>query len=148
METLRSAAFLLFFGGLFTFLFAGPMTLLLTVLLRQVPREHRQMSVIRLWLMAVPMVHVVWIFFAITSVSTSFQKTFAALGRQGQGDCGYKLGVALVLAIWAMAAVPMVAYLINFEQITPAIVVCGGVVFALFGAYVVRMLSAARSLRP
>lgn len=146
MATFQSAAMLLLFGGLHTFLFAAPLTLLLAILLARVPEKHRQMRLSRLWFLAVPIVHIVWIYVAVTRVSRSFQQHFAARGRRGQGDCGYRMGVALVGAVWLMAAVPMLAYLLRWHNVEAAIVASGLTVFACFGAYVVRMVSTARAM--
>jgi len=147
MESIKPAIMLLFTGGLYTFLFVGPLSVLLMVFLTRVPKKHRQISVSRLWILAVPLVHIVWLYVAVTRVSKSFQKYFASGGRQEQGDCGYGLGLAMVVAVWAMAAAPTVAYLLHWEeQVDVAIVACGLTVFALFASYVVRMLTMARTV--
>jgi len=52
----------------------------------------------------------------------------------------------LVAAVWIMAVLPMVAYLLAWSNVNAAIVASGLFVFATFGAYVVRMTSAARAL--
>jgi hypothetical protein len=147
MENLKLAVTLLLFGGLYTFLFVGPLTVLLMIFLTRIPKQHRQISVYRLCMLAVPLVHIVWLYFAVTRVSTSFQQHLAAGGKQGQGDCGYALGLAMVIAVWAMAAAPMITYLLRWEDhIDVAVVACGLTVFALFGSYVLRLLNAARAL--
>ena len=147
MEHLQSAAMLLLVGGLCTFLFVAPLAGLLMLFLRRVPREHRQISVFRLWILAVPMVHIVWLYFAVTRVSRSFQECSVAGGNRGQGDCGYGWGLAMVIAVWAMAAAPMLMFLLQWdEQLDIAVVACGLTVFVLFAAYVMRLLSAARAL--
>ena len=148
MENVTTAVTLLLIGGLHTFLFVGPLTLLLMIFLVRVPKQHRLISVKRLWILAVPFVHIVWLYFAVTRVSKSFQRHFAADGEQKQGDCGYALGLAMVIAVWTMAAAPMVTYLMQWEeQVDVAVVGCGLTVFALFAAYVTRMVSTARALR-
>ena len=97
--------------------------------------------------MAVPFVHIVWVYVAVTRVSKSFQRHFAAGGKHSQGDCGYALGLAMVVAVWVMATTPMFAFLFNFQdQVDIAVVGCGLTVFALFGAYVMRMFTAARAI--
>jgi hypothetical protein len=146
MSTFQAAALLLLTGGLYTFLFAAPLAGLLWSFLMRVPEQHRQMRPSRLWILAVPLVHMVWLYVAITRVSQSFQKHFAARGRRGQGDCGLGLGLLLVAAVWIMAVLPMVAYLLSWSNVNAAIVASGLFVFATFGAYVVRMTSAARAL--
>ena len=147
MDHIQPAAVLLLTGGLYTFLFVAPLAVLLMIFLRRVPKEHRQISVVRLWFLAVPVVHIVWLYVAVTGVSRSFQESTAAGGNRGQGDCGYGLGLAMVIAVWAMAAAPMFTYLLHWEeQIDIAVVACGLTVFALFAAYVLRLLNAARSL--
>ena len=147
MEHLQPAAMLLLTGGLCTFLFVAPLAVLLMVFLRRVPKEHQQISVIRLWILAVPLVHIVWLYFAVTRVSRSFQEYSAAGGNRGQGDCGYGLGLAMVIAVWAMAAAPMLTYLFQWQdQIDIAVVACGLTVFVLFASYVMRLLNAARAL--
>lgn len=146
MATLKSAAMLLLMGGLHTFLFAAPLTVLLIFFLARVPEKHRRMRLGRMWFLAVPLVHMVWIYFAVTRVSQSFQQTFAARGRSGQGDCGYKLGLAMVVAFWVMSAAPMLVFLSGSEQVDVAIVGSGALLFAFFGAYVVRMTSAAKAM--
>ena len=152
MEHLQPAAYLLLTGGLYTFLFVAPLAMLLMLFLTRVPKQHRQISVGRLWMLAVPMVHIVWLYVAVTRVSRSFQQYFAAdehqgQGNHGQGDCGYSLGLAMVIAVWTMAATPMLVYLLGWEkQVDIAVVGCALTVFALFGAYVLRLLNAARAL--
>lgn len=146
MSNLQVVGLLLLTGGLYTFLFAAPLAGLLWSLLARVPEQHRQMRLSRLWMLAVPLVHMVWLYVAVTSVSQSFQRHFAALGRRGQGDCGYGLGLLLVLAVWIMAILPAVAFLLEWTNVNAAIVASGLFVFASFGAYVVRMTSAARAM--
>jgi len=146
MSTLQSAALLLLTGGLYTFLFAAPLAGLLWSLLARVPEQHRQMRLSRLWFLAVPLVHIVWIYVAVTRVSQSFQKHFAARGRKGQGDCGLSIGLLLVVAVWIMAVLPAVAYLLQWSNVNAAIVASGLFVFAAFGAYVVRMTSATQAM--
>jgi hypothetical protein len=146
MPTVQAAALLLLTGGLYTFLFAAPLSGLLWSFLARVPEQHRQMRLSRVWYLAVPLVHIVWLYVAVTRVSTSFQRHFAALGRRGQGDCGYSVGLVLVAAVWIMALLPAVAYLLAWNNVNAAIVASGLFVFASFAAYVVRMTSAARAM--
>ena len=147
MEQLQSAAMLLLTGGLFTFLFVAPLAVLLMVFLRRIPMQHRQISVSRLWYLAVPVVHIVWLYFAVTRVSRSFQECSAAEGDHGQGDCGYGLGLAMVIAVWTMACSPSLMFLLRWdEHLDIAVVACGLTVFVLFAAYVMRLLNAARAL--
>lgn len=146
MERLTSAVWLLLFGGLCTFLFVGPLTVLLVVFLVRVPRQHRQISLPRLWLLAVPLWHIVWIYVAVTSVSKSFQRYFAAQGRRERDDCGYRIGLALVFSVWGMASAPLLAHVFRWRRFDIVFVAAGLLVFALFGAYVVRMLGAARAM--
>jgi hypothetical protein len=146
MTTFQSAALLLLLGGLYTFLFAAPFGWLLWSFLARVPEQHRQMRLSRLWMLAVPLLHIVWLYFAVTRVSRSFQNHFAARGRRGQGDCGYGLGLLLVAAVWVMALVPTAAYLLSWNNVNAVIVASGLFVFATFASYVVRMTSAARAL--
>lgn len=146
MSTVQAAALLLLTGGLYTFLFAAPLSGLLWSFLARVPEQHRQMRLSRVWYLAVPLVHIVWLYVAVTRVSTSFQHHFAALGRRGQGDCGYSVGLVLVAAVWIMALLPAVAYLLAWNNVNAAIVASGLFVFASFAAYVVRMTSATRAM--
>jgi hypothetical protein len=146
MTTLQSAALLLLTGGLYTFLFAAPLAGLLWSLLVRVPEQHRQMRLSRVWILAVPLVHMIWLYIAITRVSTSFQRHFAALGRRGQGDCGYSVGLVLVAAVWIMALLPAVAYLLEWGNVNAGIIASGLFVFASFAAYVIRMTSATRAM--
>ncbi|MCA9269229.1 MAG: hypothetical protein KDA41_12195, partial [Planctomycetales bacterium] len=80
-------------------------------------------------------------------VSQSFQNCLAARGARPQGDCGYQLGQALVLAVWGMAAAPTIAFLLELGEANVAIVGAGLTVFAMFSAYAVRIFGAARALR-
>ena len=146
MSTFQVAALLLLTGGLYTFLFAAPLAGLLWSLLARVPEQHRQMRLSRVWYLAVPLWHMVWLYIAVTRVSRSFQHHFAARGRRGQGDCGYGLGLLLVAAVWIMALLPAVAYLLEWSNVNAAIVASGLFVFASFGAYVVRMTNATRAI--
>jgi hypothetical protein len=146
METLHSALTLLLFGGLTTFMFVGPLTVLLIIFLARVPKQHRQMPLGRLWLLTVPLLHMVWMYFALTRVSRSFQRHFAAQGKTGQGDCGHRLAVALVAAVWVLAVAPTLWCVLGWNGGETAIVLTGLTVFGLFAAYVVRMLDAARAM--
>ena len=147
MDQLQSAAMLLLTGGLCTFLFVAPLAVLLMLFLQRIPMQYRQISVFRLWYLAVPILHIVWLYVAVTRVSRSFQMCTAAEGENSQGDCGYGLGLAMVIAVWAMAAAPMLMYLLSWgDQLDIAVVACGLTVFVLFAAYVMRLLNAARAL--
>ena len=67
---------------------------------RKLPEAYREISPGLIFLLLVPLLNMVWIFFVVIKVSQSFQKFFAAQQRTDVGDCGYGIGLG-----WAITAV-------------------------------------------
>lgn len=67
---------------------------------RKLPEPYREIAPPLIFLLVVPILNLVWLFFVVIKVSQSFQKYFAAQQRTDVGDCGFNLGLA-----WAVTAV-------------------------------------------
>ena len=68
--------------------------LLLSGALKRIPQQHRRMEPAMVWLLLIPLVNIVWMFFVVLKVSKSFQSHFEAEGRTEVGDCGQAIGLA------------------------------------------------------
>lgn len=68
---------------------------------QRIPPEHRLMSPGLVWLLLIPFFSLIWIFFVYIRLAKSFQRAYAALGRN-EGDCGEKL--ALIFCISCVAS--------------------------------------------
>lgn len=62
--------------------------------LRRIPREYRTQDPIQCWLLAIPLLNLVWNFFVFPKISESYQKYFAAKGRYDIGDANASLAWA------------------------------------------------------
>lgn len=67
---------------------------------RRVPEPYRQIAPPLVFLLLVPLLNLVWLFYVVIKVSQSFQKYFASQQRTDVGDCGYNIGLG-----WAIASV-------------------------------------------
>jgi hypothetical protein len=59
----------------------------------RIPQQYREMEPGMVYLILIPCLNFVWVFFVTLRLSQSFQKYFAAHGRVDVGDCGYQLGL-------------------------------------------------------
>jgi hypothetical protein len=75
----------------------------------RIPQQYRDMEPGMVYLMLIPCLNIVWVFFVTLRLSTSFQKYFAAHGRTEVGDCGYQLGLWYSICTVA-SIVPCVNY--------------------------------------
>ncbi|HET6880776.1 MAG TPA: hypothetical protein VFI31_11515 [Pirellulales bacterium] len=75
----------------------------------RIPQQYRDMEPGMVYLMLIPCLNIVWVFFVTLRLSTSFQKYFAAHGRTDVGDCGYQLGLWYSICVVA-SIVPCVNY--------------------------------------
>ena len=73
----------------------------------RIPAEHRKMEPGMVWLLLIPIFHLVWIFFVYLRLAKSFQSAYAAMGRSDQGDCGEKLALAYCISA-VLACIPVV----------------------------------------
>jgi len=58
-----------------------------------VGERHQKMAPGLVWLLLIPVFHLVWQFFVVTNVSDSI-KSWAAENGQNVGDAGYSIGLA------------------------------------------------------
>jgi hypothetical protein len=66
----------------------------------QLPAPSRKLAPASVFLLLVPLVNFVWLFFVVIKLSQGYQEYFAAHPRPGVGDCGYGVGLG-----WAIASV-------------------------------------------
>jgi hypothetical protein len=66
---------------------------------QRLPKPFQLMEPGLVWLMLIPIFNIVWQFFVVLRLSTSYQNYFRAQNRGDVGDCGYTIGlVALILS--------------------------------------------------
>ena len=66
---------------------------------QRLPKAFQLMEPGLAWLMLVPLFSIVWQFFVVLRLSTSYQNYFRAQNRGDVGDCGYTIGlIALILS--------------------------------------------------
>ncbi|REJ89064.1 MAG: hypothetical protein DWQ35_18825 [Planctomycetota bacterium] len=82
-----------------------------------IPEEHQQLSPPLVWLMLIPCVNIVMIFFVFPGLVKGFQSYFASVGNTEVGDCGESLLVWFYVTFFLCGPVNLVLlimYLVKF----------------------------------
>jgi hypothetical protein len=103
----------------------------------RLPAANQKLPPVSVFLLLVPVVNIVWLFFVVMKVSQGYQEYFAANPRPGVGDCGYGIGLGWAIASACVfvplahyfaglaALILMVLYLVKMAQlralVTPAL---------------------------
>ncbi|HEY3384060.1 MAG TPA: hypothetical protein VGK32_20035 [Vicinamibacterales bacterium] len=66
----------------------------------RLPAQYRKLAPGSIFLLLVPLLNFVWVFFVVIKLSESFKEYFAAQQRTDVGDCGYAVGLG-----WAITMV-------------------------------------------
>ncbi len=97
--------------GLFGSVFCTPLLLniivcaLLFSALRKLPRAYQRQEPGMVWLLVIPLFHLVWNFFVYPRISESYCAYFRAIGRHDVGDCAESIGLAYCICA-AIAVLP------------------------------------------
>lgn len=62
-----------------------------------IPEEHQQISPPLVWLMLVPVVNIVMMFFVFPGIAKGFQSYFASQNRTDVGDCGANMAMWFII---------------------------------------------------
>lgn len=93
------------------------------------PEGDRKLAPASVFLLLVPVVNVIWLFFVVLRLSEGYRQYFAAHPRVGVGDCGQMLGIGWAVATAAIflpllhvlaplaALVLMVLYLVKMSDL-------------------------------
>jgi hypothetical protein len=96
---------------------------------KQLPPANRKLTPASVFLLLVPVVNLVWLFFVVIKLSQGYQEYFAANPRPGVGDCGYGVGLGWAVAVVCVivpvahffaglaALILMVLYLVKMSQL-------------------------------
>jgi hypothetical protein len=74
----------------------------------RLPEANRKLAPASVFLLLVPLVNIVWLFFVVMRLSEGYQQYFAAQQRTDVGDCGYRVGLG-----WAIAGACVVVPIAN-----------------------------------
>jgi len=83
----------------------------------QLPHQFQIMPAGLIWLLLVPLVNIVMVFFIALQVPDSFKRYFNSVGNYSVGDCGKLVGL-----IWAISVLCSFVPLINYIAWIPALV--------------------------
>ena len=83
----------------------------------QLPRQFQTMPAGLIWLMLVPLVNIVMVFFIVLQVPDAFKRYFNSVGNYSVGDCGKLVG-----RIWAISVLCSLVPLLNYIAWIPALV--------------------------
>ncbi len=103
----------------------------------RLPDANRKLAPAAVFLLLVPLLNLVWLFFVVLKLSEGYQQYFAGQQRADVGDCGQGLGLGWAIAsvcgfvpivhlfAGVAALVLMVLYLVKMSQlralVTPAL---------------------------
>jgi hypothetical protein len=86
---------------------------------QRIPAQYRLMEPGQVWLMLIPLFHIVWQFFVVIRLSRSFQQYFAAKGRTDVGDCGESIGLwGMIFNLIGCAPVGFILWIIYLVKVT------------------------------
>ena len=71
-----------------------------------IPAAYRKQEPGMVWLLLIPLFHLVWNFFVYPKLAESYQAYFAAQGRTDVGDCGRQIGLVYCI----LAACSLIPY--------------------------------------
>jgi len=94
---------------------------LLYTCFKRIPQQYRLMEPGMVFLLLIPCVNLVWIFFVTSRLSRSFQAYFAAHPGANVGDCGQQIGLWWSIC-YALQIIPFVNYLAGPAALVLAII--------------------------
>ena len=103
---------------------AAIICVLLQMLYKAVPEEHRQLAPGFVWLLLIPIWNLIWNFFVFPKLSRSYQAWFEARGDTSKGTCngGLALAYAIASACLLLAFIPCVGPLIGLASLALLII--------------------------